>query len=159
MDGQTGWWGQMRHNDRCLDTEARRHGDFDAETQRRGGRAEKTHFSAGCVSGLCGDASSSPAEARLRRELERRLRLCVEISVLRLVFCCLPLSLTRRLRNLLRRSRSASRCIRTTRGRPTSSAICLVMRCGRCCRVISTPATISHGRRTSSGWRISTSSS
>jgi len=44
----------MGNNDRC----------FDAEAQRRGGSAEKMHFSAGCVSGLCGDASSSPAAKR-----------------------------------------------------------------------------------------------
>ena len=53
-----------RNSVRCLNAKTRRREGFDAETQRRGGRAEKRHFSAGCVSGLCGDASSSPAAKR-----------------------------------------------------------------------------------------------
>src|SRR6187549_1542490 len=54
MVGRIGSLDQMRNNDQC----------FDAETQRRGGHAEQKHFSAGCVSGLCADASSSPAAKR-----------------------------------------------------------------------------------------------
>ena len=54
----------MRNSDRYLNTEARRHGDFDAETPGRRGRTEKMPFSAGCVSWLCGGTSSSPAAKR-----------------------------------------------------------------------------------------------
>ena len=54
------------HNDDChLTTETRRHGaDANAATPGRRGITEKMHFSAGCVSGLCGGASSSPAAKR-----------------------------------------------------------------------------------------------
>src|SRR5687768_7387490 len=48
----------------CLNTETRRHGNDDAEPQRRRECAEKMHFSAECVSGLCGDVSRWPAAMR-----------------------------------------------------------------------------------------------
>jgi zinc transport system substrate-binding protein len=55
----------MRSNDCYLDTEAQRHGDdSNAETPGRRGLAEKMHFSVGCVSGLCGDASRTLAAER-----------------------------------------------------------------------------------------------
>ncbi len=47
----------------CLNTETQSHRD-DAETQSRRGCAEKMHFSVGCASELCGDASSLPAAER-----------------------------------------------------------------------------------------------
>src|SRR5687767_6057717 len=52
--GRTGWWVQMFNNIFCLN----------AETQRHRGRAEKTHFSAGGVRGLCGDTLRWPAAKR-----------------------------------------------------------------------------------------------
>ena len=64
MAGRIGWWGQMLHKHRCLDTEAQRHRGLNAGTPGHRGLAEKMHFSVGCVSGLCGGASSSPAAKR-----------------------------------------------------------------------------------------------
>ena len=53
----------MRNDVCCLDTETPRHRD-DAGTQSRRDCAEKTYFSVGCVSELCGDASRSLAAKR-----------------------------------------------------------------------------------------------
>ena len=53
----------MRNNDCCFDAEAQRRRGFNAATPGWG-YEEKMRFFAGCVSGLCGDASSSPAAKR-----------------------------------------------------------------------------------------------
>ena len=54
----------MRNKDRHLDAETQRRRGLIAGTPGRRGRKENTHFSAGCVSGLCGGASSWPAAKR-----------------------------------------------------------------------------------------------
>ena len=58
----------MFSDDCCLNTETRRHGDFDAGAPSRQGRTENTHFSAGCVSGLRGDASTPAAKRPATRD-------------------------------------------------------------------------------------------
>jgi zinc transport system substrate-binding protein len=54
----------MGSNDCYLDTEAPRRRGFNAGTPGRRGYEEKMRFVAGCLSGLCGDASSPPAAKR-----------------------------------------------------------------------------------------------
>lgn len=54
----------MRSNDHRFDAEAQRRRGFNAATPGRRGHEEKMRFSVGCVSGLCGDATSSPAAKR-----------------------------------------------------------------------------------------------
>ena len=70
-EGWTNWLvGSMRNNDCCLDAEAQRR-----EIQRRDagtpGYAENTHFSAGCVSGLCGERRVCAGSGRLARNTTR----------------------------------------------------------------------------------------
>ena len=123
--GRTGWWGQMRNKDRCLDTETQRHTE-DAQrkcislraasvgsvaTRRvrrprsgRPGEKRQTQTQDGRELGRsCVLRLSSLARPPCGANSTRRPCLCVEISVLRLVLVALLQSHMRKRRSPLRR--------------------------------------------------------
>jgi zinc transport system substrate-binding protein len=58
----------MTNNNRCFDAEAQRRRGLITATPGRRGHAENTHFSAGCVRGLCGQASALRRRRTARKQ-------------------------------------------------------------------------------------------
>ena len=78
----------MHSDDRRFDAETQRRRGFIAATPGRRGHAEKTHFSAGCVKGLCGQASAL-RRRRTARKQQLRNKNTGGPDVFLLSQCCL----------------------------------------------------------------------